>query len=342
MSFTVTIRRQDRPIEVEAGETILQAALAAGIAYPHGCQSGNCGACKSRLYQGEIELAAYSDYALTEEERGRGLILACRAMPFSDAEVAWLEPDEVVAHPLRRMTCRVERLEDATHDIKRLGLRIETGGPFTFSAGQYAKLSFAGRPARDFSMANPPHEELLEFHIRRVAGGGASNYAAERLASGETLLVEGPCGSACLRELHTGPILAMAGGSGLAPIKSIIETALRRGAVQPIHLYFGARAERDLYLEDHFRALAARHPNLRFVTVLSEPQGPTRRRTGYLHDAVKADLAELDGFKSYIAGPPVMVEAATAWLRQRGMPPEDIHADAFYTEAEKLALTAPA
>lgn len=342
MGFAVTIRQHAAPVLVEPGGTILEAALAQGVPYPHGCRSGNCGACKSRLEQGEVELSPYSDYALTEAERAEGLILACRAVPWSDAAVAWLETDEIVLHPQRRLVCRVSGLDDLTHDIKRLRLEILSGGPFTFSAGQYASLRFAGQPPRDYSMANRPDEATLELHIRRMGAGSASAYVAEKLKRGDEVIVEGPFGSSWLREKHTGPILAIAGGSGLAPIKSIVETALARGTRQPIHLYFGAREERDLYLEDHFRALAARHANFRFTPVLSQPSGATARRTGFVHEAAAADMADLDGAKAYLAGPPPMVEAATRLFQARGMRREDIHADPFYTEADKQALASAA
>ncbi len=340
MAFQVRIRQHDGPVAVEPGQTILAAALAQGVGYPHGCQSGNCGACKSRRLSGEIELAPYSEYALTAEEKADGLILACRAMPWSDAEVAWLDSDEVVVHPIRHLACRVAALEQATHDIRVLTLEIRSGGPFSFSAGQYARVTFAGLPARDYSMANRPdaHPDTIEFHIRQLGGGTASVYAARDLKVGDTVAIEGPYGSSYLRDQHTGPIVAIAGGSGLAPIKSIVESALARGMRQDIRLYFGVRAERDLYREPAMTALAAAHPNFRFTPVLSEPGGPTARRTGWVHDAVAADLAGVDGMKAYLAGPPPMVEAASAMLVARGVRREDIHADAFYTEAEKAAL----
>jgi len=341
MSFVVSIRQHPDPIAVEPGATVLESALAQGVPYPHGCRSGNCGACKSRLESGEVELSPYSPYALTDAERADGLILACRAVPWSDAAVTWLDVDDVVIHPQRRLTCRVAEIAPLTHDIKRLILTIEAGGPFTFSAGQYASLRFASLPPRDYSMANRPDEAMLEFHVRRMGPGSASAYVADKLNPGEEVIVEGPYGSSWLREKHTGPIVAIAGGSGLAPIKSIVETALAQGMRQPIHLYFGARDERDIYLEQHFRALAARHGNLSYKPVLSEPSARTARRVGFVHDAVAADLADLDGAKAYLAGPPVMVEAATALLAEaRGMRRQDIHADAFYTEAEKAALSA--
>ena len=338
MTFAVTIREHSGPIRIEPGATILEAALAAGVPYPHGCRSGNCGACKSVLESGDVELAPYSDYALTEEERAQGLILACRAVPWSDAAVSWLDTDQLAAHPIRHFTCRTIGLEDLTHDIKRVRLELPSGGPFDFSAGQYAALRVSNLPPRDFSMANRPDEPVLEFHVRHMAGGAASRYIVHSLKLGETVRLEGPFGSAHLRERHRGPIVAIAGGSGIAPIKSIVETALQRGARQPIHLYAAVRDERDVYLEAHFNALAAAHPNLRFTTVLSEPRQPTARRTGLVHEAVAADISDLDGAKAYLAGPPVMVEAATTMLLDRGMPRGDIHADAFYTEAEKLKL----
>jgi naphthalene 1,2-dioxygenase ferredoxin reductase component len=264
-------------------------------------------------------------------------------LPWSDAEVSWLDADEIVLHPQRRLICHVVALDDLTHDIRRVRLAIESGGPFTFSAGQYASLAFKGMPPRDYSMANRPEESLLEFHIRRMGAGSVSAYVADDLRLGDPVVAEGPLGSAYLREQHEGPILAIAGGSGLAPIKSIVESALALGKRRPIHLYFGARDEGDIYLADHFAALAVRHDNFRFSPVLSAPRMATQRRTGLVHEAVAADVDAFDGAKAYLAGPPAMVEAATALLVERlGLPREDVHADAFYTEADKAAQRAAA
>ena len=344
MGISVKIRQWAVPVDVPDGDTVLDAALAQGVPYPHGCRSGNCGACKSRLLNGRVEMTPYSEFALTGDERQEGFVLACRAVPVQEGtELAWLELDEGVSHPLRELTCRVGALDDMTHDIKRIRLTIEDGGPFTFAAGQYAAVGFDAIPLRDYSMANVPSRDPegigeIEFHVRFLAGGASSAYVAKTLRPGETVRVQGPYGSSFLRENHTGPIVAIAGGSGLAPVKSIVETALALNMKQPIHLYFGVRAERDLYLEDHFKTLAARHPNLNFIPVLSEPSGKTHRRTGFVHQAVAQDIADFDGCKAYIAGPPVMVEAASALLAGRGMRREDIHADAFYTEAERAKL----
>jgi CDP-4-dehydro-6-deoxyglucose reductase/ferredoxin-NAD(P)+ reductase (naphthalene dioxygenase ferredoxin-specific) len=338
MGFQVGIQGQT-PVTVEMGQTILDAALKAGIAYPHGCRSGNCGACKSRLHAGEIEMSPYSEFALTEAERADGLILACRAVPWSDCTVAWLGEEDLIVHPNRQLACTVAGIVQATHDIRIVRLNVISGGPFDFSCGQYAAVSFAGQKPRDYSMANTPDDRLLEFHIRRVAGGASSAYVAERLRVGEPVHVDGPYGTSYLRANHRGPIVAVAGGSGLAPMKSIVEAALGAGAQQDIALYFGVRAERDLYLDEHFRALERTHPNFRFVPALSESDGATRRRTGFVHEAVAADFSALDGCKIYTAGPPPMVRAVQELALRLGARREDIHADAFYTEAEKAALT---
>jgi len=348
LSFRVTIKGRGETVVAEMGETILAAALRAGVPYPCGCRSGNCGACKSTLAAGEIEMSPYSDYALSKPEREQGLILACRAVPWSDCEVAWLEADDVAMHPIRHLDCEAIEIAAATHDIRIVRMAIRAGGPFDFSAGQYASVIFGpasggGRlPPRDFSMANRPGSDVLEFHIRLMAGGAVTPYVAQALKPGARVRVVGPYGNAFYRPRHTGPILALAGGSGLAPIKSTVEEALAQGAKQPIHLYFGIRAERDLYLEEHFRALAAEHANLSFVPVLSEPGAPTPRRTGFLSEAVGRDFetAEggLDGFKAYLAGPPIMVETCTMVLKRLGLARQNCHADAFYTEADKAKL----
>ena len=337
MSLKVRIASADRTIDVPAGATILEAAIDAGVSYPFGCQSGNCGACKSQLVRGEVTMEGYSEFALSDEEKARGLILACRAVPRDACEVAWLEEDDLIVHPRRLLTCKVVSLDDATHDIKRIRLELVSGGPFDFSAGQFASVTFEGCPPRDYSMANVPGDPILEFHVRRTSGGATSAHVAEKLRVGDQVRVEGPFGASYLRESHRGPIIAVAGGSGMAPIKSVVERALQKELPQHIYLYFGVRSERDLYLHDHFAALAEKHRNLHFIPVLSDG-GDSSLRQGLVHEAVAQDFDEVDGCTAYLAGPPVMVEAATLLLEQRGMRRIDIHADAFYTAAEMASL----
>jgi len=338
MTKYVEIRQAGRRIEVPEGGTILEAALADGIAYPHGCHSGRCGSCKSRLVSGEVDLLDHSRFALSEEEKAQGLILACRAIPRTDAIVAWLGSDEETAsHPRRRLNCRVKAIKDATHDIKHIRLTIVGGDPLAFTAGQFARLTFPDAPTRDYSMASEPGERELEFHIRQVPGGAATQRIHALLKLGDPVLVEGPFGSSYLREQHAGPILCVVGGSGLAPIKGIVEAAIAHGMKQPIHVYFGARSDRDLYLVDHFEGLAQRHPNLTFTPVLSDAPLGARWRTGFVTDAIAKDLQDFDGWKAYVAGPPPMVEAAMQIVAERGLRREDLHADVFFTPGEASA-----
>ena len=327
----VDIRQARVSLEVQEGQTILDAALAAGIPYPHGCRSGRCGSCKSRLIEGEVELLQHSRFALSEEEKADGLILACRAVPQTDAAVAWLgsDDDDAVEAP-RRVEAIVSGLDDLTHDIKLVRISPVDGSPLLFTAGQYAQVGFDGVPARSYSMANRHGDDSLEFHIRKVPGGVTSQHVHEALKAGDKLTLEFPLGSSYLRQHHSGPILCIAGGSGLAPIKSIVETALAHGMKQPIHVYFGARGARDLYLVEHFETLADRHNNLSFTAVLSDTQVAPRRH-GFVTDAVAEDLADFDGWKAYVAGPPPMVDAAMAMAFARGLRPEDMHADVFFT-----------
>lgn len=229
---------------------------------------------------------------------------------------------------------RVVAIDDATHDIRQIRLEAETGEAVAFKPGQYAQVTFNGVPARDYSMANQPGRAHLEFHIRHVPGGATSEYVARSLKVGDEVSVRGPLGSSFLREQHTGPILAVAGGSGLAPIKSIVETALASGLRQPIHLYFGVRTERDLYLIDHFSLLASAYDNLTFIPVLSEVSRSDHFRTGLVTDAIVNDVQDLDGWKAYMAGPPAMIDAAGIMLRELGLRGEDIHADVFFTPEE--------
>lgn len=330
MSY-LTLPQFGRRVELGETQTVLQAALDAGVAYPHSCRAGRCGACKSRLVSGHVEMGKHSPFALSDTERADGLILACRAVPTGDVVVEWLD-ETFDASPAEAQVADVAAIERMTHDILAVRLAIADRVRFRFAAGQYLSLEIPGAPARSYSMASRPDEELVELHVRAVPGGMTSGHIHALLRPGDRVRVEGPAGSAYLREAHDGPIVALAGGSGLAPIKSIVETALLSGMPQPIHVYFGARSERDVYLVAHFRALERSFANLRFVPVLSHTASDGWRH-GFVSDALAQDHADLVGAKAYIAGPPAMVEASMAVLGALGVPAADIHADVFFTPA---------
>ena len=333
MNHQVEIAETSERFAAEPGESILDAALRAGVALPYSCQAGNCGTCKCEYLTGEIFELEHSEHALKPEERARNVILACRTQIWGDVVLRRIEAEDLVLHPSRVMRCRVARLERLTHDIRELHLSVEAGGPLTFSAGQYAQLEFAPGLSRHYSMANMPEESELVFQVRHLPGGRTSGFVAERLQAGEGVKVSGPLGVSYLRETHSGPVLLVAGGSGLAPIESILRTLLARGHSEPVRLYFGARGERDVYHEPLLKELVSRHPNFRYQVVLSEQSDAPGRRAGFVHQAVAADISEFGGYKAYLAGPPPMVEAAANMLLARVGAQRDLHADAFYDQA---------
>lgn len=356
MTWTITVAGDPQSIPAEDGETLLDALLRHGVGFAYSCQTGNCGTCKCEYVTGEILELEYSEHALSASERERGTILACRSQVWSDVQIRRLSAEEFVMHPSRVMQCRVVELIFATHDVLRLRLAIESGGPYTFSAGQFAKLQFAFAPGtpRDYSMANRPDEPVLEFHIRCIAGG-VSGHLTSRLRHGDLVRVSGPFGASYLREQHPGPIIAIAGGTGLAPIRSIVATALDKALGRPLHVYFGVRSERDVYAEAELRAWQALHENLEVHVVLSDEvvvnaagQGEglrsvaRLRRYGLVTDAVRADFPHFQGFQAYLAGPPAMVDAATELLSAGGVAARDIHADAFYSAVDPAAARMPA
>ncbi len=349
MTWTIIVAGDPQTVPAEDGETILDALLRHGVGFAYSCQAGNCGTCKCECVSGDILELECSEHALSPGERERGVVLACRAQVCGDVEIRRLSAEEFVMHPSRVMQCRVAELAFATHDVLRLRLAVESGGPYTFSAGQFAKLQFpfARDTPRDFSMANRPDEATLEFHIRCIAGG-VSGRIPSSLKVGDLVRVSGPFGTSYLREQHTGPVIAIAGGTGLAPIRSIVATALDKGLRRPIHLYFGVRGERDVYAEAELREWQARHPDLAVHIVLSDEPDPETapsrqelsgalglsRRYGLVTDAVRADFARLEGFQAYLAGPPAMVDAVTELLAAGGLAARDIHADAFYSAVD--------
>ena len=226
---------------------------------------------------------------------------------------------------------RVVDLKDVAPHIRIITVQTEHAQPFSFRAGQFAHLTFLGQSERPYSIASPPHQRTLEFHIKSV-GHGVSAYITERLKPGEEVMIRGPEGNAFLRDTHGGPILAIAGGLGIAPIKSILETALHRRLTMPIHLYMGGRQAQDLYLEAHFRGLSKLHPNLHIIPVLSEEsENSGRYRVGQVGRIAVKDFPLLHEFTVYLAGPPPMISDIMPLLLEKGARESNIHSDALNT-----------
>ena len=329
------------PQPIEAGRMrILEAALDAGVPFPHACGSGECGSCKCQLLSGEVRMDRYSPAALSDAERASGLILACRAQLLTDARISWLA-SAAAPKPMVKFNAKVQRVAPMAHDVYMVTLAVPPGVDYGFHPGQFAKLRFGKLPARKYSMASQPHRHLVEFHIRIVPGGVVSEHVATRLREGDSVELRGPFGEAYWEgasSVRHGPLLLVAGGTGLAPILSVLDAALGDGVpAEQVHLYHGVRSERDLYGLARLQTRARDH-RFRFTPVYSESAAPAAR-SGFVHQALAEDFSDLAQARIYVAGPPPMVEAVKATVAQRGAKPSSVRADAFYaSEPEKKSL----
>jgi ferredoxin-NAD(P)+ reductase (naphthalene dioxygenase ferredoxin-specific) len=318
-----------RTLEVRPGANLLEVLRAHDVPVSYSCLSGRCGTCRCKVVGGQV-LDGGQD-AIRPDGQGERYVLACQATLTESCAIEIPEPDEVVVHPARILKATVTAIDALTHDIRRL--RLKPNKPLAFSPGQYAQLQFAPDLARPYSMAGLCHDAELEFHVRRVPGGRVTDHVFERLQVGDAVRVSGPLGTAYLRTRHRGPMLCAAGGTGLAPVLSIVRGAVAADLMQPIHLYLGVRSDADVYGLDELRALQAQHPGLNVHVVVVT--GPARegQRQGLITDAIRADWpGGFEGWRAYLCGSPPMVEAVTQLVRSRGLAPEQVHADAFYLQ----------
>jgi naphthalene 1,2-dioxygenase ferredoxin reductase component len=324
----ILVQPLNRVIRVEPGANLLKALQDSQVPMSYSCMAGRCGTCRCRVLDGEVMEGAGEQQRPFEGEQG--FVLACQTYLTEPCTIEIPEPDEVVVHPARIVKATVSTLEDLTHDIKRLVLR--PAKPVEFSPGQYVQLQFTPEHTRPYSMAGLTDDGLFEFHVRLVPDGRVTGYVANTLKVGDAVKVSGPLGSAYLRRKHEGPMLCVAGGTGLAPILSILRGAVAQGMKNPVHLYFGVRSPRDIYGMPWLDALKRDHPGLSVHVVVTSGGDPTTQRCGLVTDAIEQDHADLSGWRAYLCGSPPMVEAATVVARRRGIAAEHIHADAFYTQ----------
>lgn len=318
-----------RTLEVRPGANLLEVLREHQVPVSYSCMSGRCGTCRCKVVSGQLLDGGQN--AIRPDGQGERYVLACQSTLTESCTIEIPEPDEVVLHPARVLKATVTGIDVLTHDIRRL--RLKPNKPLEFSPGQYAQLQFGPELARPYSMAGLSRDAELEFHVRRVPGGRVTAHIFEQLRVGDTVRVSGPLGTAYLRTKHRGPMLCAAGGTGLAPILSIVRGAVAAGLMQPIHLYLGVRSDADVYGLPELRELQAQHPGLKVHVVVVA--GPARdgQRLGLITDAIRADLpAGLEGWRAYLCGSPPMVEAASRLVQAHGLAPEQTHADAFYLQ----------
>ena len=333
MTYRISLQPGGHEFDAAADQTVLEAALAADLMLPHSCRDGACGACKGQVIEGRVDHGSHSASALSAAEQAEGYALFCCAKPLSDLVVQARNVVRAGDIPIRKLPCRVHRLQRLADDVMLLDLKLPASEAFRFRAGQYIDILLAGGQRRSFSIANAPHDgSHIELHVRRIDGGSFTAHVFERMKEKDILRFEGPLGSFWLREDSQRPIVLVAGGTGFAPIKSIIEHAIETGLRRPISLYWGARERTGLYLDELARSWEAALPSLRYIPVLSDAAQDLswEGRRGLVHQAVMDDFAELSGHEVYACGAPAMIDAArTGLCTGRGLPEHAFFADAF-------------
>lgn len=332
MSFRVHVDPSGHEFTVEQGESVLSAALRQGYTLPYGCRNGACGSCKGRIASGQVHYPSDKTDALEPDDEQQGLALFCQAEPLSDLTIVVREirlPGEV---EIKRLPARAMHLDRLSHDVMRIRLKLPATERLQFIAGQYIEFLLKDGKRRAFSIANAPHEdEFIELHVRHVEGGRFTDYVFAQMKEKAIVRIEGPLGTFFLREQSPRPILMMGGGTGFAPLKGMVEHALRAGIERPIHLYWGVRSLRDIYLADLPERWTAEHDNVRYTPVLSEPlpEDAWTGRTGWVHEAVLADYPDLAAHEVYMSGPPAMIEAAKTSFNGVGLPEDALYFDSF-------------
>ena len=326
--FQVVVLPGSTRLVVRQGETLLEAGLREGIALPYECRNGACGACRCSIVHGSVDHGAYQHAALTDSMRARGEALLCCATPLSDLEI---ELDCLAHAAIAQYTGRVDSIERLSDEVIRLMVSLSGGRRIGFTAGQYVNIVLEDGQKRAFSFANPPHDNAqMELHVRLVPGGRFTTHVFTAMQVNDALNFEGPLGAFTLRE-SARPILFVAGATGFAPIKSIVEDAFHRGIQRPMRLYWGVRHRKDLYMPDLAGRWQREHANFSFVPVLSEPdpQAAWSGRTGLVHAAILQDFPDLNGYEVYVCGSAKMVETAIPEFMHKGLSEDVCFSDVF-------------
>jgi CDP-4-dehydro-6-deoxyglucose reductase, E3 len=333
MPHQITIVPGDHAFACDDHDTVLAAAMAADLMLPYGCRNGACGTCKGKIVEGKVDYGAHQASTLTDDEKRLGMALFCCARPLTDLVIEVREVRKAGDIQIRKMPCRIESIDKPAPDVAIVKLKLPANERLQFLAGQYIDFLLKDGRRRSFSLANPPHDDaLLELHIRHIPGGFFSDPVFTQYKGREILRFEGPLGTFFLREESDKPIIFVAGGTGMAPIKGVIEHALHHkiDATRPMVLYWGVRTMRDLYLPDLPGKWQQSSTNFTYIPVLSEPDAGWPGRTGFVHQAVLDDFADLSGYQVYACGGPAMIDAARAsFIATRGLPPADFLADSF-------------
>lgn len=328
----ISLTNPDRSFSVTSDQPVLEGALNAGLNLPHSCKGGNCGSCRARLLQGEIRYPHGRPLGLSDAEMAEGMVLLCQARALSDLTLETYSVGLADEVQIKRLPCRIERTAILSHDVMAVFLKLPVAESFVFTAGQYIDVMLAGGRRRSFSIASPPHESrVLELHVRKVAGGEFTEQLFAQHSKSTLLTIEGPLGQFKYRPADepARPMLLIGGGTGLAPLYSILRHVVEQGLQRDMTLYWGVRSELDLYAHENLLDLARRAVTLRYAPVLSEAAPTWSGLTGWVHEAAIRGTPHLADYDVYASGPPAMIEAVRREFGQLGVSTRRLFFDSF-------------
>ncbi len=340
MAYQVTLQPSEHTFEVEENELILEAALRQGIGFPYGCRSGSCGTCLGTVVSGQIEYPQGLPLTVMEHEHEQGKAVFCVSIAKSDLVLEVKEISSSSDIEIKLLPARVISLRKLADDVMEMQLKLPESERLAFRAGQYIEFIMRDKSRRAFSVANSPsNDEYLELHLRLVPGGKFTDHVFNEMKEKALVRIEGPFGSFHVRENSNRPLILVAGGTGFAPIKAMVEQLIEQADTRPIHLYWGAREKADLYRNDLPEKWAFQYPHIEYIPVLSdiEEGNDWEGRTGFVHASVVEDFDDLSGHDVYMAGPPIMIDSAKAAFSKQGLPEDQLFSDSFEYAAEKDA-----
>ncbi len=331
--FQVRLAGNGTTFTVRTGESVLDAALRQGVMLPYSCKNGTCGSCKGTLVDGEVHYPFHPPLALERHEIADGKTLLCQAEPLEDLVVEAREIEAIRDIEIRRMPARVMEKALLAPNVMKLTLKLPAAQRLQFLAGQYIEVLLAGGKRRAFSIASPPSRESeIELHVRHVDGGDFTGWVFNELKESDILRLEGPLGTFFVRhDIEDRPMIMMGGGTGFAPLKSMIEDLLAHDDRRPIHLFWGARTPGELYQEGLIREWTRDHPHIRYSSAISEPDDERGQKgfAGFVHEAVVDAYPDLSAHDVYMSGPPAMIDAAKQAFAKHGVDMDRLFYDSF-------------
>ncbi len=339
MSHTVVILPENVQFQVETDQSVLDAALAQGINLAYGCQKGFCGSCEAKVVEGRVHYENQPP-KLSDADIQQGRAFLCSCFADSDLKIEAEIIKDTAEIEVRILPCKVSQMDKVSSDVMVLRLKLADGESLQFLPGQYIDILLADGRKRSFSIAHKPHNEnYIDLHIRHVPGGVFTDHVFSDMQPNELLRFEGPHGSFFYRN-NNKPLILMAGGTGFAPIKAIMEQLLAEQFSQAVYLYWGARTQADLYMNELAEQWSQEHDNVHYIPVLSQADDNAwQGRRGYVHEAILEDFESLSKFDIYACGPPAMITAAESAFLDKGMNKDAYFYDSFEYAAESESQT---